>query len=137
MANNSKRSIKVTGLGDAITADLRAYAQEVTDQVDEIGKSSIQELVRKTKATAPVNAKANHRHYKDLIASKAVKTRVMGTTYVWYVKPPGHRLTHLLVKGHAKKGGGRTRVDPFLENACSEVLPAYEAAIERTISNGK
>ena len=137
MAKNSKRSIKITDLGDAISHDLKMYSQEVTDRVDEIGNASIQELVRKTRATAPANAKANHKHYRTMIASKAVKTRAMGTTYVWYVKPPGYRLTHLLVKGHAKKGGGRTRVDPFLANACDEVLPAYEAAIERTIANGE
>ena len=45
---------------------------------------------------------------------------------MWYVKAPDHRLTHLLVRGHATKDGGRTKADPFLENALDVVLPEYE-----------
>ena len=131
------KSTQVTGLDKVITTDiLTVYSQELADRIDKIAHASTAQLVKLTRATAPVDAKANHQHYKDLIAMKAVRKHRTGSTYVWYVKPPGHRLTHLLVKGHAKKDGGRTRVDPFLANACDEVLPAYEAAIERTIKNG-
>ena len=137
MAKNNRRSIKITDLDKTLTQELTLYAEDVTRRVDKIGQASVQEIVRITQDTAPFDAKAYHQHYADLIASKVVKKRATGNTYVWYVKAPGHRLTHLLVKGHETKDGGRTRADPFLQNACDKVLPEYEAAIERTIKNGK
>lgn len=132
-----KRSIKITDLDKVITQELTLYAEDVTRRVDKIGQASVHEIVRITRDTAPFDAKAYHQHFAELIDSKCIKKRATGNTYVWYVKAPGHRLTHLLVKGHETKDGGRTRADPFLDNACDKVLPEYEAAIERTIRNGK
>lgn len=132
-----KRSIKITGLGEAITQELTLYAQELTQRVDKISQASVREIVRITRDTAPFDARAYHRHYAETIDSKCIKKRATGNTYVWYAKAPGHRLTHLLVKGHATRDGGRARGNPFLQNACNKVLPEYEAAIERTIKNGK
>ena len=132
------KSTKVTGLDKVITTDiLTVYSKDLADKVDKIARASTAKLVQLTRETAPVNAKADHQHYKDLISMQAVRKHRTVSTYVWYVKPPGHRLTHLLVKCHDTKDGGRTRVDPFLANACDEVLPAYEATIERAIKNGK
>lgn len=132
-----KRSVKITDLGKVITQELTLYAEDVTRRVDKIGLASVREIVRITKDTAPFDARAYHQHYADLIACKEIKKRATGNTYVWYVQAPGHRLTHLLVKGHETRDGGRSRSDPFLQNACDKVLPEYEAAIERTIRNGK
>lgn len=129
-----RSSIKVTGLGDAITQELTLYHQEVTEQVDKISEASIKQLAQKTRATAPEGARGD---FKKSISSKRLVKRKTGSTYVWYVKSPNHRLTHLLVKGHETRDGGRTNPDPFLQNALDEILPEYEAAIERTIKNGK
>jgi hypothetical protein len=129
-----RSSIKATGLGDAITQELTLYHQEVTDRVDRIGEESIKQLAKLTRATAPVGARGD---FRKSIASKRLVKRKTGSTYVWYVKAPNHRLTHLLAHGHATKDGGRTRADPFLQNAVDQVLPEYEAAIERTLKNGK
>jgi hypothetical protein len=129
-----RHSIKITGLGDAITQELTMYHQDVTDQVDKISEASIKQLAKLTRATAPKGARGE---YRKSIASKLLVKRSTGSTYVWYVKAPNHRLTHLLVHPHATKNGGRTKADPFLQNAVDEVLPEYEAAIERTLKNGK
>ena len=53
--------------------------------------------------------------------------------FIWYVRPPDHRVTHLLVKGHATRNGGRTKADPFLRNALDQVLPEYEKAVEESL----
>ena len=129
-----RTSIQVTGLGDAITQELTLYRQEVTDRVDRIGEESIKQLAKLTKATAPVGARGD---FIKSISCKRLVKRATGSTYVWYVKSPNHRLTHLLVHGHATKDGGRTKADPFLQNALDQVLPEYEAAIERTLKDGK
>lgn len=128
-----RSSIKVTGLGDAITRELTMYHQDVTDRVDRISEASTKQLVKLTRATAPVGARGS---FRKNISSKRLVKRKTGSTYVWYVKAPDHRLTHLLAHGHATKDGGRTKADPFLQNAVDQVLPEYEAAIERTLKNG-
>lgn len=129
-----KQTIKVTDLPNAISRELTIYGQEVTERVDKIGDAAIKELAKLTKETAPVGARGS---YKKNIASKRLVKNRTGSTYVWYVKAPDHRLTHLLVNGHQTKNGGRTRADPFLKNAVSKVLPEYEAAVERTLQDGK
>lgn len=130
MANRS--SVKVTGLGDAITQELTLYSQEVTERVNRISEASVKQLATLTRSTAPSGERGE---YRKNIASKCLVKKRTGNTYVWYVKGPNSRLTHLLVHGHDTRNGGRTRADHFLANACDEVLPAYEAAIERTIQN--
>ena len=55
--------------------------------------------------------------------------------WAWYVKPPDHRLTHLLVHGHVTKDGGRTKGDPFLENAVDSAVDWFEDNLERMLTN--
>ena len=55
--------------------------------------------------------------------------------YIWHVKAPDHRLTHLLVHGHATRNGGRTKADPFLQNALDTVLPEYETAVKEAVQS--
>ena len=128
------KNIPITQLGDAITKELGVYAKDVQTRVDKAGQKAAKELERITKDTAPFDAKAYHRHFADSIATKAEETRTGGKRFIWYVKAPCHRLTHLLVHGHATKDGGRTKADPFLRKAVDEVLPDYEQAVEEAIS---
>lgn len=132
MANSNR--VALEDLGDAIAQELTLYHQELTDQLDKISEGSIKRLVKITRESAPKGARGD---FRKNISSKRLVKRKTGSTYVWYVKPPDHRLTHLLVHGHETRNGGRTRPDPFLQNALAEVLPEHEAAIERTIKNGK
>lgn len=127
------KSLKPGDLGAAIGQELTIYGEEVRDKVNKAGLKAVKELVRKTKDTAPFNAKAYHRHYMDMIDSKTEQSRTGDNTYIWYVKPPCHRLTHLLVHGHDTKDGGRTKADPFLRNALDQVLPEYEEAVKEAI----
>jgi hypothetical protein len=125
--------VKVEGLGDAITHELTIYSKEVNAKLDKAGSKAIKDLERRTKDTAPFNAKAYHRHYVDCITTKKETSRTGASKFIWYVKPPCHRLTHLLVKGHETRDGGRTRADPFLQNALNRVLPEYENAVKEAV----
>lgn len=124
--------IKPGDLGSAISQMLTTYHEDVLEKVDAAGDTAVKALAKKTKATAPVGAR---RSFKKNIASKRLAKTLNSATYVWYVKAPDHRLTHLLVHGHAKVNGGRTRADPFLQNALAEVLPEYEKAIKEAVKN--
>lgn len=123
-------------LSNAIFEQLELYKKSVVLQIDRCGAKAINELVRITKDTAPINLKHHGRHYVSCIAKKREKSADGTAVYTWYVKPPCHRLTHLLVKGHALKDGGRTKADPFLKNACDKVFPEYEEAVKKAIENG-
>lgn len=131
MANEQR--VTLEGLGDAIAEELGLYRKEVQDRLNEAGSTAIKKLERKTKETAPLNANASHKHYKSMIATKAEDTRDGDKVFIWYVKPPGHRLTHLLVHGHATRDGGRTQGNPFLRKALDEVLTDYEREIEEAL----
>lgn len=130
------KSISIDQLGEAIAEELKLYTNEVNDKIHRAGQKAIKTMVTKTKDTAPFNARAYHAHYVDQITSKSERERTGVSKHTWYVKAPGHRLTHLLVHGHATKDGGRTRPDPFLQNALDAVLPDYEKAIEEALKNG-
>jgi hypothetical protein len=124
------KSIKPGDLGAAISQELTMYHAEVVEKLDAAGDAAVKDLVKRTKATAPKGARGS---FQRSIASKRLKGDNRGSTYVWYVKPPDHRLTHLLVHGHATKDGGRTKADPFLKNALDVVLPEFEEAVKEAI----
>lgn len=134
MANANR--VALDQLGDAIARDLRIYEKSVNDKIYKAGHKAVKELERKTKDTAPFNARAYHAHYTDYITTKSEQMRTGESVHTWYVKPPCHRLTHLLVHGHATRDGGRTRADPFLQNALDSVLPDYEQAVEEALKSG-
>lgn len=126
------KSIKPGDLGKAIEQELTVYRESVIERVNAAGKEAVKDLVKKTKATAPEQTGSYKRH----IASKLLrKSRTGDETYVWYVKAPDHRLTHLLVHGHAKKNGGRVKGDPFLHNAVDQVAAEYEKAVEEAVKD--
>jgi hypothetical protein len=124
------KSIKPGDLGAAISQELTIYHAEVVEKLDTAGDAAVKDLVKRTKAAAPKGARGS---FRRSIASKRLKGDNRGSTYVWYVKPPDHRLTHLLVHGHATKDGGRTKADPFLKNALDVVLPEFEEAVKEAI----
>lgn len=124
-------ALKPDDLAEAIKQQLTIYGEDVLKKVDHLTMQAASDLVKKTKATAPVGAR---KKFKAAIASKKVEGGpLMACKYAWYVKTPEYRLTHLLVHGHATRNGGRTKADPFLANALAEVLPAYEKNIEEAV----
>lgn len=132
------RNVSIANLGQAISEELKIYNEAVNEGIAAQTKASMEELVKKTKASAPVGKRGS---YKKNIAADYSKLKGNTKTgrdlsATWYVKAPDHRLTHLLVHGHATKDGGRTRPNPFLENAVNSVIPDYEQKVEEVIRNG-
>lgn len=126
------KSIQVGNLPAALSDALTVYAQDVIDRINDVGEQSSDKLRRITRATAPRSKRKDSSFYKNI----AVKAEDAGNgmkRYIWYVKAPDHRLTHLLVHGHATRNGGRTKANPFLKNALDAVLPEYERAVEEAV----
>lgn len=134
MANSNR--VAIEDLSSAIARELTVYGKNVQEKVNKAGRKAIKEVERKTKDTAPFNARAYHEHYADMIATQTDKARTGDETHTWYVKPPGHRLTHLLVHGHETRDGGRTRASSFLQDALDDVLPDYEREVEEAAKIG-
>ena len=124
------KTIKPTDLGKAIAEELTLYHKDVLEKVNAAGEKAVKALVKKTKATAP---KKSGDFCKAITSKEETNTATGDKTFIWGAKAPHHRLTHLLVHGHAKQNGGRVPGDPFLENACSEVLPEYEKDVEEAL----
>ena len=129
--------VGIEHLSAGIEKELTVYSDEVTDSLKEIAKKYSKQLVQKTKATAP-SGRRTYNKYRDSIKSKKLVETARGVTYCWYVdsKDSNYRLTHLLVHGHALRNGGRTRPNPFLQNAVDEVETDYLKAVEEVIKNG-
>lgn len=109
---------------------LTIYAEEVNEAVDRAGAEAMKKLVKLTRDTAPVRTGG----YYQAITSKTIR-RPSGNVYIWGAGGRHGRLTHLLVKGHPTGNGGRTKGDPFLQNALDEVLPEYEAKVLEALKN--
>lgn len=130
----ARTTIRPSALGDAIAKELTTYHQDVIERVNKAGRRAIRSLVKKTKETAPVQSG----DFQEAITSTEEVSKATGDkTFTWGAKAPHHRLTHLLVNGHAKVGGGRVPGNPFLKNALEQVLPEYEKEVEEAVKNDK
>lgn len=127
-----KITITADKLAQALGQELTLYHEDVLENLREATRQSMADLVKKTRATAPVGHRGNFR--KNISGDfRGLKRGSRHVSATWYVKAPDYRLTHLLVHGHATKDGGRTKADPFLENALNETLPEYEQAVREAI----
>lgn len=125
------KRVKATDVGAALANTLSIYSEEVQEGLYNATKHSMEDLVKKTKSTAPVETGS----LKKRITSSEIKMR-RGVRFVWHVKAPDHRIVHLVVHGHDKVGDGRTKENPFLKDALDTVLPDFEAEVERVLREG-
>ena len=124
----------IENLHDEINNILTIYSSDITQKIKDEAKSSMKELVKKTKQTAPVGHR--QKHYKDNIASKKTKEDDRGAVYTWYVKGPDYRLSHLLENGHALRNGDRVEGTHFIANASEPILAEFIRKVEEAINNG-
>jgi hypothetical protein len=101
------KNVKPEDLVAALRQELSIYSEGVNERVNAAGSAAGKKLKKLTKATAPVASGDFRKH----IAVKEVADGNGMKKQIWHVKEPDHRLTHLLVHGHATKTGGRTKSD--------------------------
>ena len=125
------KSISPEQLAAAIQQELTTYHAEARDRINEAGSVAIKKLVKMTKATAPVGHRGSFRRSITSVETTSHATGMK--TYTWGAKAPDHRLTHLLVHGHATKDGGRARGSSFMVDAMDVVLPEYEQSVKEAL----
>ena len=130
----AKSSISPDKLSAELQKQLGLYHQEVLEEVNAAGEKAIKKLVKLTKSTAPVRL---GRFYKSITYTTTTNSGTGDKEFTWGAEAPHYRLTHLLVHGHQKEGGGRVDGDPFLEKALEDVLPEYEKDVEEVLKNAK
>lgn len=128
----SKLAITSDKLAKAVEQELTLYHEDILERLRGITRETMAELVRTTRETAPKDTGEFSKHIAGDFRGLKRGNRSVSAT--WYVKAPHYRLTHLLVHGHAKAGGGRVPGDPFLENALDKVLPEYEQKVKEAIT---
>ena len=124
------KSIKPDQLAVALQEQLTIYRKEVTEGVNDAGREAMKKLIKLTKDNAPVGERGK---FKKAIAMKEEDAGHGSKRFIWHVRAPEYRLTHLLAHGHLTRDGRRTKADPFLKNAVDLVLPEYEQAVEEAI----
>lgn len=125
----AKNSISTSDLSEAIGEMLSLYREDIQEQINEAGERAAKRLVKLTKSNAPKRSG----DFAKSITYKVVDKPLGAKAFVWGAKAPHHRVTHLLVHGHAKQNGGRVSGDPFLEDALEIVLPEYEKEVEEAV----
>ncbi len=103
-----------------IARTLAEYSSDVKRGLDNAKKQVAQDTVKRLKQTSP-KLTGEYR--------KGWKTKKVKTAQVIHNKTE-YRLTHLLEKGHAKRGGGRVAAIPH-------IAPAEEIAIRDYIEKAE
>lgn len=111
------RRVTVDQMADAVMDGLLEYAELATDVMKDCVKKAGNTVRKETQANAPVKSK----RYQKSWAVKKQKESSNALEVVVHSRNR-YQLTHLLEKGHAKRGGGRVC-------AISHIAPAEEKGI--------
>lgn len=123
------QSIKIDELGKAIQNIVEEYADEarevVTKTLPKVGKDAVKEL----KARSPKKTGQYAKGWKSKIENDRLDSKVIVYNATRY------QLTHLLEKGHANRGGGRTQgiphIKPTEEKAIDEAVKLIKEGLEQ------
>ncbi len=110
-------------LADEIARTLAGYSSEVKRGLEKAKKEVAQETVEELKQTSPKKT-GDYR--------KGWTTKKVRTAQVIHNKTE-YRLTHLLEKGHAKRGGGRVAAIPHIAPAEDKAIRDYIEKAEEVI----
>lgn len=125
--------IKIDALGSEIARLMEEYASEVAADTKAEARSVAKKTVKELKLTSPEGPGSRKGHYKDGWASKVESENAVSIGIrVYNRKKPG--LTHLLEKGHAKRGGGRVEGIPHIGPAEKQAAEEYERRLKERLS---
>ena len=127
MADN--RRVSVDQMADTIMDGLLEYAELAADVMKGCVKKAGNTVKKEAQAGAPVRTGK----YKKSWAVKRQR-ETSNTLEVVVHSRNRYQLTHLLEKGHAKRGGGRVRAIPHIAPAEEKGIRKLEEGIKRGLS---
>ncbi|ACD23435.1 hypothetical protein FDE76_14765 [Clostridium botulinum] len=105
--------VQIDSLADAINQELSLYSASVTKKtksnVDKVSKEVDEEIKKHITFKQPTGKYVKAFRINNSYEGPFTKRKT------WHVKSPYYRLTHLLEKGHALAGGGRTKAYPHIK----------------------
>jgi len=127
MSDNQR--VTVNQMADAIMEGLQEYAQLATDVMKDCVNKAGNTVKKETQAGAPVKT---GRYQKSWTVKR--QKEIGNTLEVVVHSRNRYQLTHLLEKGHAKRGGGRVRAIPHIAPAEEKGIRELEEGIRRGLS---
>lgn len=120
------KKISVDQLASEVMEALNEYKKATNDVV----KASVDRVAKEAKSIAQSGSPVQYGGYQKGWATKKTSEKTgQVTVTVYNRKKPG--LTHLLEKGHAKRGGGRVSGRPHIAPAEEYAATELEAEIKR------
>lgn len=116
-------AIKPEDLGKEIAKQLKTYTTEIEETLEEVKESSATKAVTVLKATSP-RRKGKY--------AKGWRKKKDGKDFIIH-NATHYQLTHLLEKGHAKRGGGRVAGRPHIQPVEEMVIKEFEQTVEKVI----
>ena len=128
----SMANVQIDQLATTLSTNLTKWSKNVEENVRKAVDDTMKQLVADTKRDAPVRTG----DYKNSISSKVTIKKNGEYQKTWYVKAPKYRLTHVLEKGH-KKRGGNGNVSPRLhiEKNAEVAKRDFENKVKEAINN--
>ena len=121
------QTIKIDQLADTVMKGMEEYAklaaEDLKKDVQKAGKTVKQQI----ESTAP---KKTGKYSKSWAVKK---TRETSDSIQIVVHSKRYQLTHLLEKGHAKRGGGRVAARPHIAPAEQEGVELLQSLIEKAL----
>lgn len=120
--------IDSSGLRDLVNQYLTEYGTEVATVLEEAGKATAKDAVKKLKQGGSYNG--GEKFNKGWTA-KTETNRIGSSTTVYNSTQPG--LAHLLEFGHAKRNGGRTKAFNFIAPVADQVEDVFAKEFEKAL----
>lgn len=125
--------INIGEMASEIASLMEEYASDVTEEMKASAKDVAKTAVKDLKQTSPEGKGSKKGHYKAGWASKVEREAPNAIEIkIYNKKKPG--LTHLLEKGHVKRGGGRVEGKPHIATAEQRAVEDYVRRLEERLS---
>ena len=122
------RTIQIDELADVINEGLKEYADLATEDLKAAVRKSAKAVKDQINGSAPVRTGRYAKSWKV----KTTAENANGLEQTVY-SPNRYMLSHLLEKGHAKRGGGRVRAIPHIAPAEEMGIEMFEGLIDKAL----
>lgn len=129
---SGRRLVGIGDLAGEVMNILSEFTEACTEDVKKAAVDVAKDAKKKLQSNSPEGKGSRKGHYKDGWTYSVEKDSAyqIGVT-VHNKKKPG--LTHLLEKGHAKRGGGRVEGNPHIEPVENYIVTEYEKKLRERI----